>query len=552
MTENIKINEEDNRIYLSEEILSKIKKIIKGYNILTKEEYDDLSTYGIDYNKFRIIVNEIEKNTNAITYITLKKTKAPTNLDKKLHRQLKDLCIQYKELNPNKNNSNLLNILKKRNDMHSLEELINLAAMINEVQEKMYLIRDLIEAKDDYIIDMKYFMKEEDINKFNQDYIKAINEKNIDKMLNLLYKIQKLILNEWNNYIGNSENMTDENFCFIGHSTNHSNFEGKFYSRYVSCSLYNQDVNETFNKGFGFIMNPNNIVKSDSKDMYTDNYSYDEEYLLKYKSIPKIHHPQRLIDDCKKQKQNNIKDGKQEKVYNEVVIDGFEPTGIFCFTNGAKEYDKNYKQALELKKHFPNLSIEYFDIMKLKKGEDLKEVELELINTFISKNTRLNPIEMKDLSRYELFLQKFSDLKQLASYNEDDIDKLFNYNLKLLSPFDTEPKYLFNGRFNDEEIKYILGKNIKYNIDYILNGDITIHSLKNLESLYEYRKLLNKYYNGLSELLDIITKVDLSEEIIETIKKDIPTNFYKISKCILESSSNSLDTNHINWKGLSR
>ena len=537
MQENIRINDENDNVYLSEEMLLKIKNLIKEYYYFIKDEFDALSTKGINYHDFRSIIDYIARSFNTISDIYLQENRE-SQLDSKLEDKLKNLCIQYLKMNPNKEDESLL--YKFRNNLVGLEQLIDVVTQIKQTEEKMYLLRDLKNAKNDYIKDMKYFMNDEDINKFNLEYSQAIVEKNTDKMKQLLNNLQRLILKEWKKYIGNIDTMSDDNFCFLGHSTGHTKYEGEFYSRYVSCSLFNQDVNDTYKSGFGFIMLPTNIVGANSNDMYVNNYSYDEEYLLNYSSIPKIHHPQRLIDECIKQKQENI--DKKVNVYNEVVIDGFNPVGIFCFTNGAKCFDWDYKRAMELQKNFPNLKVKIFDIMKSKSGLELKNMQLDLVNKLRDQLTNSNyRIEIKDLPRYEMFLHKFDGLKKLDNYSESDIEKLFKYNLELLSIFNKEPDNLFNGNLTDEEIKYILGKNINYNIDFILAGDITPYSLEKLKSLNNYKNKLNKYYDGLSEFVELLTKVEINDKLIEEMKKESPLNLYKMSKCILNNLSNSLD-----------
>lgn len=541
MQENIRINEENEKVYLSEEMLSKIKNLIKGYNYLRKEEIDALSTDGINYYDFRSIIDSIARNFNINSDVMLRND-GNFQLDADLFNEVQNLCRQYLQLNPTKEDRELLRIFRNKNDMSGLEQLIDLVTKIKQTEDKMYLLRDLINAKDDYIKDIQYFMNEEDINKFNQEYSRAIEEKNTDKMKQMLSQVQQLILKEWENYIGNIDTMSDENFCFLGHSTSSTKYDGDFNSRYVSCSLFNQNVNDTYRSGFGFMMMPTNIVGANSSDMYVNNYSYDEEYLLNYSSIPKIHHPQRLIDECMKQKQENREQNMQKNVYSEVVIDGFSPIGIFCFTNGAKGLDWEYKRAMELQKSFPNLKVKTFDLMKVKKGPELANMQLDLINSLRNQLTKNNyRIEMKDLPRYEMFLQKFDGLKKLDNYSEEDIEKLYKYNLELLSIFDKEPDKLFDGNLKEEEIKYILGKNIKYNIDFILAGDITLYSLEKLQSLNGHKDKLNKYYDGLSEFVDLLNKVKIDDNLVEEMKKETNLNFYKMSKCILNNLSNNLD-----------
>ena len=156
----------------------------------------------------------------------------------------------------------------------------------------------LIDAKKDCLINMKYFMSEEDISKFNTQYSEAIQKKDVAKMQQMLEEVQQNILGEWERYFERLDDMTDEHFCFLGHSTYSTVYDGSFRGRFVSCSLYNQDVNDTFNGGFGFIMPVSNIVGARSVDMNVNNYANNQENMLHYSVIKKIDHPQRLIDEC--------------------------------------------------------------------------------------------------------------------------------------------------------------------------------------------------------------------------------------------------------------
>ena len=530
MNENIRIDLENKEVHLSNDMNTKIRNLIKRYSFSNKV-IDNLNNNIIDYNTFICILENIIRYTKIICDISVNRDNR-TQLDHKLDEELKDICQKYLEQYVSKN---IIYIYKNNDD---IENLINLSYEIKNKNNQIYLLRDLIRAKEDYIKDMKYFMNEESINNFNNEYSNAIEAKDTNKMLEMLKQVQKLILKEWENYTMEIDNMTDENFCFLGHSTSTTEYKGEFNSKYVSCSLLTQNVYETYRSGFGFIVKPTNIVGASSSDMYVNNNSLDEEDLLSYSSISQIHHPKRIIDECKEQKEENIKNNSLKKVYNEVVIDGFEPIGIFCFTNGTKNLDRNYKSAIELQKKFPNLKIKFLDMMKIKKEKELENMQLYLIN-YLSKKLLSNNYDIKqdNLPRYKLFLQKFEGLKKLDNYTEEEIENLFKYNASLLSIFHNDPDNLFKNNYNDEEIKYILGNNILYNIDFILKGDITIYSLQKLKEQEKNKDKLNKYYDGLGEFVSLLSKVDIDNEIIEEIKKDIPINFYKMSKCLLNKIS---------------
>lgn len=393
-------------------------------------------------------------------------------------------------------------------------------------------MRDLIDAEEDCLKNMKYFVAAPTINRFKDEYDQAIKSTNINKMKDMLDYVQQAILKEWERYIPDIDSMNDDNFIFIGHSTSSSKFDKDFYSRYVSCSLFNQDLTDTYRNGYGFILAPKNIMGANSHDMYVNNYIHNEDMLLNYSTIKIIVHPQRLIDECLIQKQENTRKGIEKKVYSEVIIDGFEPIGIFCFTDGSKNLNYNYRYAQELQNSFPNLKIYTFDIMKRKKGAELDAIKLRLLNTLQEHYTKHTfDITLDMLSRYDYFFEEYEKLKQRLQYTEADIETLFKNNEQLLSFYIT-PDDLFSGLYNETQIKYILSKNVRYNIDYVLSGKAKAFALNNLKQLSSYKDKLNFMFDGLSELVDLISQYEITDELMVEINNSNSINFYIIAKVI--------------------
>lgn len=535
MTNNISVIKEERKVILSDELLEKIMYLLKNNNYYN---YKGVNEKELSYSSFSDVTNYIiNRGELSLEYIPDSDLEYGISID-----NLVELKDKYLLLNPPKQNDLWFKYLRK-DKINEFVELIDIIYEITIEKERYYLIRDLIKAKEDTIINMKYFMNDEEIKKFNDEYEFAISKRDVGKMQELLNNIQELILKEWNNYFENLDEMTDESFKFIGHSTHQTKFDKDFYSRYVSCSLYTEDVNDTYASPFGFIMGPSNIVGASSTDMYVNNYADGQESLLHYSTLRKIDHPKRIIVECQKQKQDNLKNELKKGVYSEIVKDGFEPIGIFCFTDGSKGFNWNYRYAMELQKSFPHLKVKVFDIMKKKTGIELDEMKLNLINNLKNKFTSFTyDIEMNNLSRYDLFFDKFDKLKRIGEYTEDDIENIFKYNIELLSIFDKEPKELFNGKYNDIEIKYILGKNINYNIDYILKGEITPYSLNKLKELNDYKGKLNNYYSGLEEFIELLSKIEVTKEMIEEIKKIDSLNFYTMSKCLIDIILKSLNS----------
>lgn len=534
MKEEIRLLFDERKVIISSQVLEKINYLTKGDSIYSNNKKPISNE--IDIKLFYEIIEKIiEKSLITIKYLPVKKYETDYNIDA-------SLIQKYNKLLPEDKRGRYLSYSIEQLDGQKLNELLDIIYRITIEERKYYEIRDLVIAKKDCVENMKYFVDNQTILQFEQEYEVAIHEQNISKMKEMLNKVQEEILKEWESYITNIENMTDENFCFIGHSTSSTKFEGNFQSRYVSTSLFNQDLTATYRLGYGFIFAPKNIVGARSRDMYVRNNAESEEGLLHYSSIPIIDHPKRLIEECLIQKQKNIEEDLPRAVYNEVVIKGFEPIGIFCFTDGSKSFNYNYRLATQLQQSFPNLKIYSFDIMKSAKTADLDEMKLNLINSLQEKLVNHTyKIKIDDLFRYDYFFQKYDNLKKQEQYNENQIEEIFKQNDKLLDVLNNRPENLFSGKYNKEQIKYILGKNVIYNIDYILSGQSRAFSLNNLSILLPYKDKLDSIYNGLGKVVDIVSKYEVTDDMMNEINKMESINFTNISKYLLDKTMISFD-----------
>lgn len=517
----VTISSDYKTVNIPPDMLEEVKYLVKKRNPLNFYKVSS----NMDYAYFDDIVTYLVNHCNFMLELIDNKELDPNIIE------------EYKEILPvrqnNKEYSNIPYYYFSHNKEPLIGKTIDNLYKINKKIEEITLIKDLTKAKEDTIIDMKYFMGSEEISTFDKLYTTAIEKKDITTMQEMLGKVQEKILEEWSNYSKDLHKMTDDNFCFLGHSSKTTEYKGEFRTKYVSCSLFNQDVNDAFNNGFGFIMEPINIVGADSRDMYVDNDAIDIDNLTAYSSIKKIHHPQRLLDECLKLKKENQEKGKNYPVYSEVVTLGFHPTAIFCFTNGAKSYDYNYREAHKLQKNFPNLKMYTFDVMRRKKGVDLESFKLELVDSLLEKLTShtggCNP---NDLFRYDYFFEEFAKLKKKENYTENDIEIIFRKNRDMLSILDNTADKLFTSNYSFDEIKYILGKNCSYDIDSITKGKITPFAINRLGDLLPYKDKLNDYYDGLTELVEIVSRFEVTSSMIEEIKSNETINLYTISKCL--------------------
>lgn len=528
MNGEIKILYDEKKVIVSSQVLEEIKYLTREDDMYSKEKI--LLTNEMDIKEFYPRIESIIRRSKiTIEFLPDRNNRMNYNTD-----LIYSLAQKYNELYPEEKRT--VNYV----DDEILGELLNVIYQINIEEKNFYLFCNLIDAKKDCLENMKYFLDEVTISQFNDEYEKAIQNKDVKKMNDMLNYVQQAILTEWEKYFASMDSMNDDNFAFIGHSTSSSQFDKNFYSKYVSTSLFNQDLTDTYRSGYGFIFAPKNIVGAKSQDMYVKNYADDEDMMLNYSVIKKIDHPQRLIDECLKLKQENETD---QKVYNEVIIDGFEPIGIFCFTDGTKNLNWNYRYAQKLQESFPHLKIHSFDIMKRKKGVKLDKMKLSLLNNLQKQFTNHTfDINEDMLPRYDYFFEEYEKLKQKGEYTEEEIGVIFQNNDKLLSIFNTSPDDLFSGMYDDKQIKYILGKNVSYNIDYILSGKARAFALNNLKKLYPYRDKLNSMYDGLSELVALVSRMEITDEMMIEINNIESINFYTITKVLASKMMDSINS----------
>lgn len=513
--EQVTISSDYKTVNIPPDMLEEVTYLVKKSRSLSF--YYDRVSSNMKYTYFDDIVTDLVNSCNFQLELIDNK-KLDTNI-----------IEEYKEILPVRNNRKYSNILSYYFS-HDREPLIgktidNLYKLNRKIEERI-LIDDLAKAKEDTIVDMKYFMSSEEISAFDKLYTTAIEKEDITTMQEMLGKVQEKILEEWSNYSKDLHKMTDDNFYFLGHSSKTTEYKGEFRTKYVSCSLFNQDVNDAFNNDFGFIIEPVNIVGADSRDMDVDNDAIDIDKLTVYSSIKKIHHPQRLLDECLKLKKEK---GKNYPVYSEVVTLGFRPTAIFCFTNGAKKYDYNYESAYELQKNFPNLEVYTFDIMKHKTGKELETFKLELIDSLIEQFTSLSGgCSSEELFRYDYFFTEFDKLKQKENYTEADIELIFRKNQDMIAYLDSA-SHLFSGEYSSNEIKYILGNSYRYSINSIFRKDIRPFVINNLTSLLPYREKLDEYYSGLGKTVFLLSKIEVTDSMLLEIKEEKITNFEELS-----------------------
>lgn len=496
-------------ILLNEEMLLQLKYLKK----LTKKSDDKLDNPCLKEEAIDIIYAAIER------YRTIDQT----NLDNSFQQKslsgsdyLLDLQTISQKINKIINTGDFFVNLRKP-ERPELQLITNLLYTYEQTLHDMYLFFDLQASKSEYLRNMKYYKTPDEIKAYEEEFLKLASIKDLFGLEQLQAQIVSEIKAEWQHFTTPINTMTDEHFAFIGHSTTSKVFDTPFAHHLVSTSLFTQDLNDTFNCRYGFIFNPDNILLAGLGDLFVDNDAKSEEEVLPFSKTLKIVHPQKLIDDCQKLKKDNADYGIYDPIYNEVVIKGFNPIGLFCFTNGALEYDYAYRSALKLKESFPSLPLVALDIMKRKTADELLNMQLELLNSLNEQVLdSMDDILYTDIYRYQMFFEEFKNLKT-KTYTKEDVARLFKKNYKLIS-YSLRPSALFSGKYTSEEVKYALLYGYRYDIQKILTGEITKETLLALiRNLSNCVGQLNQYFPYLDEFVMIGSHLQITDEIINAL-----------------------------------
>jgi hypothetical protein len=173
-----------------------------------------------------------------------------------------------------------------------------------------------------------------------------------------------------------------ESFVFTVHNlTSYTDLKinDEFYRKnFISTSLItDKEMGLYGSNKVGFIYPVDgNIVAADSKDVYSYNTKDNDSQIFIGKfDKPTIKPPIQIEQECMKktiEKTGEILNySKNSNVYSEVVLDikNMKPTGVFCVTNGEKELNPNYVEAMRLSKEF-NLPLVDIDmsIYRVKNG----------------------------------------------------------------------------------------------------------------------------------------------------------------------------------------
>lgn len=425
-------------------------------------------------------------------------------------------------------------------DNKSLTGLIELVNMFYQFQVKVFKSRDLFNLKEDLMDNLKDVCSVDIYNYYNNLYESYLKEDTFDleKIEKLFLEIQGVILDDWKANIDSVDSYKPGlPFKFICHSTNSNVWSGSYYSRFVSASLLTENHTYTYNQPYGFIMNPNDIIMTDSEDLYIRNNSDDLDNIYLSGVLP-------TVKSFKNVDENTI-------YYNEIVLDGFNPIGIFCISDGSKELNPYYLDALELKKKFPNLPILDFDLSYFAND----------IDTILYRNALVDTIEEEigiyhsgNSNYYEYFSYFWNDFMNLkkGNYSSRDIINLFKKYYDLIN-IDLDD--LLCSEFDDDFILKLIGANSRYcSIGDIFSDNFDVDDIRTFYNLYSnlsdfsYNRLERLFpkFNNLLNLLDeymICNGYDMDSLIVLGKFKNYDDLISYLNDYNIDISDNSLDNN---------
>lgn len=174
-----------------------------------------------------------------------------------------------------------------------------------------------------------------------------------DKLESAIIHGRNIVVKDWQQQLTNIHEFHDgEPFSFLVHT----GYDPKVTQNFVSSTLLTNDLWTTYHDfNVGFIMDPKDIVAAYAKDVYTDNYALDREYILPRMPVPTIHTKKHLEEECLK---------TQETigfVMSEIVTQGFNPMGLICIYPLEDDYgvkvQRLKRQLLQIKEIFPKLPV---------------------------------------------------------------------------------------------------------------------------------------------------------------------------------------------------
>ena len=425
----------------------------------------------------------------------------------------------------------------------NINKMLRLIESISLIAKK----RDLERAKETVLDSLSYIIDNEKILEYEKEYDRLLEQYPTDlkRIENYLRGLQKIILEDWKVGTTRIEDYTPgDKFRFVGHSTDAECIKGEFSSRLVSCSLFTEEFTDTYRLGVGFLFEPINIIGADDDDMYIDNYSDFDDTIMNSTSIPPISSIGKVLDVLRNNKEKQKSSGREGQIYSEVIIEGFNPIGIFCFTAGEKTLSINYQSALKLQEQFPHLPIIEIDLTLYKELDELEKAKERLIfEVEKSLNPRTQTRDKYYYDLYNLFWEKYLEMKKNKEYKEEDIVNLYQLNDYLIS-LRLDIKELFSTKYDIKEIRFSLLNNPIFGLNRIFYGAFNSFDLERLyneliEFIHDPR--LEEAVPGMRELLKLLTITNLTEEQVRVIRNQETITLENINEMLRYNIENKLE-----------
>ena len=292
-------------------------------------------------------------------------------------------------------------------DKEEIKHLLEVIYNLSKISLKIIQINELEKEKKEIIDSLKYIIDEEALKKHEIEIELLFKELDIERITEYLKHLQEIIKDDFKHKITDIEEYKKgKYFRFLCHSVRFTEYDKKRQKNYTSTSLLTPKHTETYREDFGFIMKPDGIICASKEDAFTDISAKNDTETVEG-IIPRVDSIEKI--------------DAQSTRYSEILLEGFNPIGIFCLTDGSKTLNLNYLKAQKLQKSFPNLKIIDIDLTLYK--EDLTEIRNSFINHI---NAYLGRFEEVEYDKYEEFFQKYLELKKEKELTEEEIISLFN------------------------------------------------------------------------------------------------------------------------------
>lgn len=349
----------------------------------------------------------------------------------------------------------------------------------------------------------------------------------------------------WESFLSDpSREGGDENYVI--HNFTSGKVKGEFRDKYMSTSLITKNARGIYgSSGFGYIVKPKHIVAADSKDTYTINNSHNDSRVTIIKHPIKL--PQQIeaemMETCKSVN-GEILNSDKASIYSEVVVDEYEIEGIFLMTNGEKELNPHYREAVELAKE-KGVPFRNIDIAKDREEQGLDPLSPEMkkglcrrVLFTYCKNEQYGVQEDNYAkfasefieNNYEEFAERFLAVKGQEGYTAEDIEKSFRTMILDNAVKSKDGIHIFDKESILHYQGYFLGKVTEGEFKYIVSSRYDLSKCESLEEFKERyaefkdRVVQSKYFDESQEYLDemfagneVLIGKNLSDEELEQI-----------------------------------